>query len=89
MTLDGDGLQRPRISSAERLTPATEDPGDRDPHLARRPRPAPRPVVPDLIIAATAELAGLTLLQLDKDFDLIVDITRQRLERLKVSLIPR
>jgi len=35
-----------------------------------------------LIIAAAAELAGLTLLHLDKDFDLIAGITGQPLERL-------
>lgn len=36
----------------------------------------------DLLIAATAELAGLIVLQLDKDFELIAAITGQRLERL-------
>lgn len=29
------------------------------------------PSIPDLIIAATAEIAGLTVLHIDKDFDLI------------------
>jgi predicted nucleic acid-binding protein len=29
-----------------------------------------------LIIAATAELAGLTVLHLDKDFDVIAEITK-------------
>jgi predicted nucleic acid-binding protein len=33
------------------------------------------PSLPDLIIAATAELAGLTVLHLDKDFDVIARIT--------------
>ncbi|MEX0659012.1 MAG: hypothetical protein WD080_07760 [Egibacteraceae bacterium] len=33
--------------------------------------------VPDLIVAATAELAGLTVLHLDKDFDLIAAVTSQ------------
>jgi hypothetical protein len=37
-----------------------------------------------LIIAATAELAGLTVLHLDKDFDVIADITGQSVERLNV-----
>jgi predicted nucleic acid-binding protein len=41
------------------------------------------PSIPDLIISATAELAGLTLLHLDKDFDLIADVTGQRVERLR------
>ena len=40
------------------------------------------PSVPDLIVAATAELAGLTVLHLDKDFELIAGVTGQNLERL-------
>ncbi|WP_109474823.1 PIN domain nuclease [Ornithinimicrobium cavernae] len=40
------------------------------------------PSIPDLIIAAAAELAGLTVLHLDKDFDLIASITGQPAERL-------
>ena len=81
------GLQRPPVSSmpVEYLTPAIEDRAveiltllaDRGQHRA--------PSVPDLIIAATAELAGLTLLHPDKDFDLIAEITGQPLERLRVS----
>jgi predicted nucleic acid-binding protein len=42
------------------------------------------PSIPDLIIAAAAELAGLTVLHLDKDFELIASITGQDLERLAV-----
>jgi predicted nucleic acid-binding protein len=40
------------------------------------------PSIPDLIIAATAELAGLTVLHLDKDFELITKVTGQAVERL-------
>lgn len=40
------------------------------------------PSVPDLIVAATGELAGLTVLHVDKDFELLADITGQNLERL-------
>lgn len=40
------------------------------------------PSVPDLLIAATAELAELVVLHHDKDFELIADITGQRVERL-------
>lgn len=40
------------------------------------------PSVPDLLIAATAESAGLTVLHDDKDFDLIAEITRQPVQRL-------
>jgi len=43
------------------------------------------PSVPDLIVAATAELAGLTVLHLDKDFDLIADVTGQPTEQLSLS----
>ncbi len=40
------------------------------------------PSIPDVLIAATAELAELTVLHLDKDFDLISDVTGQPVERL-------
>ncbi len=40
------------------------------------------PSVADLLVAATAELGELTILHLDKDFELIAEITGQRLERL-------
>lgn len=43
------------------------------------------PSVPDLLIAATAELAELTVLHVDKDFELIADLTGQRVERITVS----
>jgi predicted nucleic acid-binding protein len=43
------------------------------------------PGIPDLLIAATAERAGLTVLHCDKDFDLIADITGQPIERLHVD----
>jgi len=36
--------------------------------------------IPDLIIAATAEAAGLTLLHCDQDFDRIAEVTRQPVE---------
>jgi predicted nucleic acid-binding protein len=66
------GLRQPPMSSmpVEYQTPATEDRtveilallADRGQHRA--------PSIPDLIIAATAELAGLTVLHLDKDFEI-------------------
>ena len=78
------GLQQPPLSSmpVEYLTPAIEDRAvevltllaDRGQHRA--------PSIPDLIIAATAELAGLTVLHLDKDFEVIAQITGQPVERL-------
>jgi predicted nucleic acid-binding protein len=36
--------------------------------------------IPDLIIAATAEAAGLTLLHYDSDYDVIAEVTRQPAE---------
>ena len=67
----------------EYLTPAIEDRAlevqlllaDRGRHRA--------PSIPDLLIAATAELAGLTVLHVDKDFELIGDLTGQHAERLR------
>lgn len=40
------------------------------------------PSVADLLIAATAELAKLTVLHVDKDFELIAEVTGQPVERL-------
>ena len=81
------GLQQPPLSSmpVEYLTPAIEDRAaevlallaDRGQHRA--------PSIPDLIIAATAELADLTVLHLDKDFDIIAQITGQPMERLTTA----
>jgi predicted nucleic acid-binding protein len=42
------------------------------------------PSIPDLLIAATAELSGLTVLHLDKDFDLIAEVTGQSMHRLEL-----
>lgn len=78
------GLQQPPLSSmaVEYLTPAIEDRAvevltllaDRGQHRA--------PSIPGLIIAATAELAGLTVLHLDHGFEVIARITGQPVERL-------
>ena len=43
------------------------------------------PSIPDLLIAATAELVGLTVLHLDKDFEIISDLTGQPNQRLDVA----
>lgn len=69
----------------EYLTPAIEDRAvelqlllaDQGQHRAAS--------IPDLIIAATAELAGLTVLHVDKDFDLIASVTGQPVERLQLA----
>jgi predicted nucleic acid-binding protein len=73
------------LSSDEYLTPVIEDRAvevlallaDRGQHRA--------PSLPDLIVAAIAELARLTVLHLDKDFDIIADITGQPVERLNTG----
>lgn len=41
------------------------------------------PSVPDLLVAAAAEVAGFTVLHVDKDFDLIASVTGQPVERLR------
>jgi predicted nucleic acid-binding protein len=81
------GLRQPPLSAmpVEHLTPAIEARAvevqavlaDRGQHRA--------PSLPDLVIAAAAELGGLTVLHLDKDFDLIADVTGQPVERLRIS----
>jgi predicted nucleic acid-binding protein len=81
------GLRQPPVSAmpVEYLTPAIEDRAvevltllaDKGQHRA--------PSVPDLIIAATAELAGLTVLYFDKDSDLIASITGQPVEWLNAT----
>ena len=43
----------------------------------------PAPSVPDLLVAAIAERAGLVVLHQDKDFELIAQITGQPAERLE------
>lgn len=78
------GLRTPPLSAmpVEYLTPTIEDRAvevltllaDRGMHRA--------PSIPDLLIAATAELAGLVVLHSDKDFDLVAQLTGQPLERL-------
>lgn len=81
------GLRTPPLASMpiEYLTPAIEDRAvqvqlelaERGLHRA--------PAIRDLLIAVTAELAGLTFLHLDKDFDLIVGVTGQAVERLAIN----
>jgi predicted nucleic acid-binding protein len=81
------GLQGPPLSAmpVEYQTPAIEDRAvevltllaDRGQHRA--------PSIPDLIIAATAEFAGLTILHIDKDFEMIASITGQPIERLETT----
>lgn len=79
--------RRPPLASmpVEYQTPATEDRAvDVQALLADRGRHR-APSVPDLIVAATAELAGLTILHVEKDFDHIAEVTGQPTERLAVA----
>jgi predicted nucleic acid-binding protein len=78
-------LRLPPLSSmpVEHLTPAIEERAvevqtllaDRGQHRA--------PSIPDLLIAATAELAGLVVLHDDEDYALIAELTGQAHERLR------
>ena len=68
----------------EYLTPAIEDRAVAV-QLALAGRSQHRaPSIPDLLIAATAELSGLTVLHIDKDYELIADVTGQKIDRLDV-----
>jgi len=72
------------LMPVEHLSPAMEDRAfeiqmllaDRGQHRA--------PSIPDLLVAATAEKAGLTVLAVDKDFELIAQLTGQPIETLAV-----
>ncbi|HYN28579.1 MAG TPA: PIN domain nuclease [Dermatophilaceae bacterium] len=69
----------------EYLSPAAEDRAvEAQRLLAQRGQHRARSI-PDLLIAAAAELNQRTLLHLDKDFDLIADLTAQPMERLRVD----
>lgn len=78
------GLHGPPVGSMpiEYATPTAEDRAvhvltllaDRGQHCV--------PSVPDLLIAATAESAGLVVLHDDKDFELIAEVTGQPVQRL-------
>lgn len=66
----------------EYLTPAIEDRALEVQLLLAGKGQHRAPSIPDLLIAATAELADLTVLHLDKDFDLVAEVTGQPCERL-------
>lgn len=66
----------------EYLTPAIEDRAVEVQLLLADTGKHCGPSIPDLLIAATAEKAGLTVLAVDKDFALIASITGQPVETL-------
>lgn len=87
----GEALRRstdePPLSLMPRraMTPAMEDRAmevqqvlaDRGQHRA--------PSVSELLVAAVAELSGMIVLHVDKDFDVIASVTGQAVERLAVG----
>lgn len=66
------------------LTPAIEDRAVQVQGLLAERGHHRAPSIPDLLVAATAELSGLVVLHLDKDedFELIAGLTGQPTERL-------
>jgi len=78
------GLHGPPVGSMpiEYATPIAEDRAVRVLRLLADRGQHRAPSVPDLIVAATAESAGLVVLHDDKDFELIAEITGQPVQRL-------
>lgn len=69
----------------EYLTPAAEDRAVEVQRLLAERGQHRAPSIPDLLIAAAAELNQRTVLHLDKDFDLIAELTAQPVERLRIE----
>ncbi len=67
----------------EYLTPAMEDRAAEVQGLLADQGYHRAPSVPDLLIAAVAELTRAVVLHVDKDFDLIASITGQPVERVR------
>lgn len=79
--------ERPPLSAmpVEYLTPAVEERAVLVQRLLAERGHHRAPSVPDLLIAAAAELAGLVVLHDDKDFDLIASVTGQPVERVSLQ----
>jgi predicted nucleic acid-binding protein len=79
-------IKRPPLSlmPTEYLTPTIEDRAVEVQLEMARLGNHRAPSIADLLIAAAADLAGLTVLHLDKDFELISATTGQPTERLRV-----
>jgi predicted nucleic acid-binding protein len=67
----------------EYLSPAAEDRAVDVQRLLAEHGHHRGPSIPDLLIAAAAEVSRRTVLHLDKDFDLIAELTAQPVERLR------
>lgn len=79
-------MTRPPLSlmRVQSLTPAIEARAVEVQGLLARRGHHRAPSVPDLLIAATGELAGLVVLHHDKDFNLLADLTGQPVEELRI-----
>ncbi len=69
----------------EHLTPAIEERAVEVQRMLAATGRHRAPSVPDLLIAATAELTRLTVLHVDKDFEVISAVTGQAVERLELA----
>jgi predicted nucleic acid-binding protein len=80
-----DELHRPPLvlMPIEYLTPASESRAMTVQALLAERGLHRAPSVADLLIAASAELTGATVLHVDKDFDLIATVTGQPVETLE------
>ena len=81
------GHASPPLASmpVEYLTPTIEDRAAEIQTLLAERGQHRAPAIPDLLIAASVELAQLTVLHTDKDYDLIAAITGQSAERLRLD----
>lgn len=73
------------VMPVEYFTPSTEDRAVEVQRLLAERGHHRAPSIPDLLIAAAAELNQRTVLHLDKDFELIAGMTGQSAERLRIS----
>jgi predicted nucleic acid-binding protein len=71
------------LMPVEYLTPAIEDRAVEVQRILATQGKHRAPSIPDLLIAAIAERAQLTVLHSDKDFELIAKTTGQQTQRLK------
>jgi predicted nucleic acid-binding protein len=81
----GEVLDRPPVSMmpVEYLTPAAEKRAAEVLRSLAAHGQHRAPSIPDLLIAAAAERGRLTVLHVDKDFELIAAVTGQAVERLQ------
>jgi len=72
------------LMPVERFTPSMEDRAWEVQMLLADRRQHRAPSIPDLLIAATAEKTGLTVLAMDNDFGLIANVTGQPVETVEL-----